>query len=211
MIGDRLKRFADTLPRNEKEALFALCEPNWGYEVVNIKIGEDGILMPIAFYHFNGRMAPLYTGKEIIWLQEIAPAGDPHTKCLRFPEQEAILKKYDALESKYSEIMKPFPWQMEIICGRIGDPKLWCQNWLIEHNPHYVYYPDALWEERSKILHYYRNVINQESATQYYATVLQKELQKELKMTKESVHEIQLQLKALEELKNGRRSKRERA
>lgn len=210
MIGDRLKRFADTLPQDEKEALYALCEPNWDYEVVDIKKGEYGILMPIAFCYFNGRMAPLYTGKEIIWLHEMAPAGDPHAKCLRFPEQEAILKKYDALESKYSGIMKAYPWQMEIFCGRIEDPKLWCQNWLIEHDPHYVYYPDALWEERSTILHYYRNLINQESATRYYATVLQKDLQKELEATKETVLEIQLELKALEELKNGCRSKREK-
>ena len=42
MIGDRLKRFADTLPQDEKEALYALCEPNWDYEVVGIKKGEDG-------------------------------------------------------------------------------------------------------------------------------------------------------------------------
>ena len=122
MIGDRLKPFADTLPQDEKEALYALCEPNWDYEVVNIKKGEEGILMPIAFYYFNGRMAPLYTGEEIIWLNEIAPSGDPHAKCLRFPEQEAILKKYDALESEYSEIMKPYPWQWEMFCGNIETP-----------------------------------------------------------------------------------------
>ena len=178
MIGDRLKHFADTLRQDEKEALYALCEPNWDYEVVGIKKGEDGILMPIAFYYFNGRMAPFYTGKEIIWLYEIAPAEDSHAKCLRFPEQEAILKKYDALESEYSVIMKPYPWQMEIFCGRIRDPKLWCQNWLIEHDPHYIFYQDALWEERSTVLHYYRNLISQEPATRYYTAVLQKKLQK---------------------------------
>lgn len=33
MIGDRLKHFADTLPQDEKEALYALCEPSWDYEV----------------------------------------------------------------------------------------------------------------------------------------------------------------------------------
>ena len=211
MTGDKLKHFADALPQDEKEALYALCEPSWDYEVVGIKKSEDGILMPITFYFFNGHMAPLYTGEEIIWLHEIAPAGDPHAKCLRYPEQETILKKYDALESKYSEIMKPYRWQMEIFCGRIRDPKLWCQNWLIEHDPHCVFYPDALWDERSTVLHYYRNLIKQEPATRYYAAVLQKELQKELEATKETVLEIQLQLKALEELKNGRRSKRERA
>ena len=210
MIGDRLKHFADTLPQDEKDALYALCEPNCDYEVVGLKKGEDGILMPIAFYNFNGRMAPLYTGEELIWLHKIAPAGDPHTKCLRFPDQEAILKKYDALESKYSEIMKPYPWQTEIFCGRISDPELWYQSWLIEHNPQYVYYPDALWDERSTVLHYYRNLINQEPTTRYYATVLQKELQKELEMTRESVHEVQLQLKAFEESKNERRAKSEK-
>lgn len=167
---------------------------------IMIKKGEDGILMPIAFYYFNGRMAPLYSREEIIWLQEIAPSEDYYGKRLRFPEQEAILKKYDALGSKYSEIMKPYPWQMEIFCGRIRDPKLWCQNWLIEHDPYYIFYQDALWEERSTVLHYYRNLISQEPATRYCVTVLQKEL----KLTKESVHEIQLQLKAVEELKNER-------
>ena len=165
MIGDRLKRFADTLPQDEKEALYALCESNWDYEVVGIKKGEDGILMPIAFYYFNGRMAPLYSGREITWLEEIASSGDPHAKCLKFLEQEAILKKYDALELTYSDIMKPYLWQIEIFCGHIRDPKLWCQSWLIEHDPHYVYYPDALWDERSTVLHYYRNLIKQESAT----------------------------------------------
>ena len=211
MIGDRLKHFADTLPQDEKEALYALCEPHWNYEVTCIKNGDDGILMPIAFYYFNGRMAPLYSGNEIIWLREIAPSGDPYGKRLRFPEEEAVLKKYDALESKYSDIMKPYPWQIEIFCGHISDPELWCQSWLIEHDPHYVFYPDALWDERSIVLHYYRNLIKQEPATRSYATVLQKELQKELEITKESVHEIQLQLKALEELRNERRAKSEKA
>lgn len=50
MRGKPLKRFADTLPQDEKEALYALCEPDWDYEVVGIKKGDDGIMMPIAFY-----------------------------------------------------------------------------------------------------------------------------------------------------------------
>ena len=37
MTGDKLKHFADALPQDEKEALYALCEPSWDYEVVGIK------------------------------------------------------------------------------------------------------------------------------------------------------------------------------
>lgn len=193
MIGDRLKRFADTLPEDEKEALYALCEPNWDYEVIDIKRGEDGILMPIAFYYFNGRTSPLYSGKEIIWRREIYPPVDPYGKCFRFPEEEAILKKYDALASQYSTIMEPYPWQVEIFRGSIRDPELWCRNWLIEYDPLNVYYTNALWDERATVLHYYQkltNLFHQGSADRYHKSVLQKELQKELEITQESVHEI---------------------
>lgn len=73
--------------------------------------------------------------------------------------------KRSIMSAGYSDIMKPYLWQIEIFCGHIRDPKLWCQSWLIEHDPHYVYYSDALWDERSTVLHYYRNLIKQESAT----------------------------------------------
>lgn len=209
MRGKPLKRFADTLPQDEKEALYALCEPDWSYEVVGIKKGDDGIMMPIAFYWCLGHMAPLYKDGEIRWLFSYCHLPevmfqDCYSQDFRSPEEEAIMKKYDDLESKYTDSMRPYPWQKEMFCNQIREPIQWCLQWLLLHDPREIYYSDALWDERSVVLDYLKELVQSEGEQR----ILGKNLQKELKVTKESVQEIQVQLKMLDEYEKQLRTRK---
>ena len=108
------------------------------------------------------------------------------------------MEKYDDLESKYADSMRPYPWQKEMFCNQIREPIQWCLHWLLLHDPREIYYSDALWDERSVVLNHLKELIQSEGEQRIYG----ENLQKELKVTKESVQEIQVQLKNWTSMKN---------
>ena len=81
MTGNKLRDFAEMLPKDERAALKALCEPDWDYEIDWLKKGPDGILMCRSLYYAPFAINPIDNNGEIRWLND-----DPN-----WPEDVEIL------------------------------------------------------------------------------------------------------------------------
>ena len=141
MTGKRLKEFAANLPDDEKSALQALCEPEWKQEVLFLKKGNAGIMMPVAFTSGVYNCVPLYSDGKIRWLKDLSWLTDEqllspaYQNMKRFPEDEEIISEYRNIEPKYESEMQPYRWQYDLFTGKITNPHVWFAKWLEEHNP----------------------------------------------------------------------------
>lgn len=141
MTGNKLRDFAEKLPIDEREALKALCEPDWDYEIVWLKKGPDGILMCRSLYYAPFEIMPLYSNGEIRWLNDDE----------EYPEDMEILEDYKDIKPLYEEEMRPYRWRWDVTFGKINDVVEWLYEWLIQHDPDVVYLTKEDWYEREQV------------------------------------------------------------
>lgn len=192
MTGNKLKSFTEQLPEDEKEALKALCEPDWDKEVVGIKKGPDGIMMLVAFIYSNCDTAPIYRNGEIRWLYD-------HE---HFPDDQGTMERYREYPILYSEEMKPYKWRWDIMWGKEKDPILFLHMWLIKHDPEDVYLSQDEWYERDQVLKDLKafealhNIPDHRIPDPLY--------EEEVKKTRSSMEPIQAELKLIHDNMEGR-------
>ena len=142
MTGNKLKKFAEKLPTQEKNAITKLCEPGWDYEVTGIKHGSSGVMLMLGLFYSPVDSAPIYEDGEIRWLYDSEDR----------PEDQEILSEYKDQKTKYEEEMKPYAWRERVFYGAEKEPILFLHKWLFAHDPEDVELSEEEILEREQVL-----------------------------------------------------------